>query len=57
MHIAPPDDRFHYKKCGHEDLYISVQSGNPLAFYVLMVMTVLMYRNMLWNCILYFCTR
>lgn len=32
-HIAPPDDQFHYKKCGHEDLYISVQPGNPLAFY------------------------
>ena len=32
-HIVPPDERFHYKKCGHEDLYISVQPGNPLAFY------------------------
>ena len=32
-HIAPPNDRFHYKMCGHEDLNISVQPGNPLAFY------------------------
>ena len=32
-HMVPQDDRFCYKKCGHEDLFISVQPGNPLAFY------------------------
>lgn len=32
-HYEPQDDRFFYKKCGHEDLFISVHPGNPLAFY------------------------
>ncbi len=32
-HFAPLDPGFHYKKCGHEDLFISVLPGNPLAFY------------------------
>lgn len=32
-HFHPEEDRFFSKKCGHEDLYISVQPGNPLAFY------------------------
>lgn len=33
MHFAPDSRRFFCKKCGHEDLFISVQPGNPLAFY------------------------
>lgn len=33
MHFAPEGRRFFCKKCGHEDLFISVQPGNPLAFY------------------------
>lgn len=32
-HFQPEEDRYFSKKCGHEDLYISVQPGNPLAFY------------------------
>lgn len=33
MHFAPEGRQFFCKKCGHEDLFISVQPGNPLAFY------------------------
>ncbi|HIT05418.1 MAG TPA: LysR family transcriptional regulator [Candidatus Scybalocola faecipullorum] len=33
LHQEPDNDLFYSKKCGHEDLYISVQPGNPLAFY------------------------
>ena len=33
LHEKPDSDVFYYKKCGHEDLFISVHPGNPLAFY------------------------
>ena len=33
LHQKPDSDLFYSKKCGHEDLYISVHPGNPLAFY------------------------
>ena len=33
LHEPPGDDVFCWKKCGHEDLYISVTPGDPLAFY------------------------
>lgn len=33
LHEKPDSDEFYYKKCGHEDLFISVHPGNPLAFY------------------------
>ena len=32
-HFAPQDPGFYCKKCGHEDLFISVHPGNPLTFY------------------------
>ncbi len=32
-HFAPQDPSFYCKKCGHEDLFISVHPGNPLTFY------------------------
>lgn len=32
-HFEPKDSKFYYKKCGHEDLFISVHPGNPLTFY------------------------
>lgn len=32
-HNAPDPDRFYGKKCGHEDLFISVVSSDPLTFY------------------------
>lgn len=33
MHFKPEGDEFFCKKCGHEDLYISLTPGNPLTFY------------------------
>lgn len=33
MHYQPKDDIFFSKKCGHEDLYISLMPGSPLTFY------------------------
>lgn len=33
LHEAPDPAVFYSKKCGHEDLFISVKPGNPLAFY------------------------
>lgn len=33
VHEEPIGDLFYYKKCGHEDLYISLDPSNPLAFY------------------------
>ena len=33
VHEPPEGDAFFSKKCGHEDLFISVTPGNPLAFY------------------------
>lgn len=33
VHERPEGDAFFSKKCGHEDLFISVTPGNPLAFY------------------------
>ncbi len=33
-HFAPEDTQsFAYKKCGHEDLFLSVTTNNPLTFY------------------------
>ena len=32
-HFEPKDPMFYHKKCGHEDLFISVYPGNPLTFY------------------------
>lgn len=32
-HFKPEDDLFHCKRCGHEDLFISLAPGNPLTFY------------------------
>lgn len=33
MHFLPESSLFYGKKCGHEDLFISLDPGNPLAFY------------------------
>ena len=33
LHYKPEDDAFFCKKCGSERLYMSLPSGNPLAFY------------------------
>lgn len=32
-HYRPEGSLFHSKKCGHEDLFISLAPGNPLTFY------------------------
>ncbi|MBR5959984.1 MAG: LysR family transcriptional regulator [Clostridia bacterium] len=32
-HFQPEGNEFHWKKCGHEDLFISVSPSNPLTFY------------------------
>ena len=32
-HFQPEGNEFHWKKCGHEDLFISVIPSNPLTFY------------------------
>lgn len=33
VHEKPQGENFYWKKCGHEDLYISLMPGNPLSFY------------------------
>ena len=33
MHYKPEDSSFYIQKCGHEQLYVSLASGDPLAFY------------------------
>ena len=33
MHKSPEDNDFFSKKCGHEDLFVSVVPGDPLSFY------------------------
>lgn len=33
IHWKPDDPDLFYKKCGHEDLFISLTSSNPLTFY------------------------
>lgn len=33
LHEKPEDDKFYAKKCGHEDLYISLRPSDPLTFY------------------------
>lgn len=33
VHEKPIDPCFTYVKCGHESLYISLKTGNPLSFY------------------------
>ena len=33
LHEDPKDKEIHVKKCGHEDLFISLLPGDPLAFY------------------------
>lgn len=33
IHEAPHDDHLYVKKCGHEELYISVKPSDPLSFY------------------------
>lgn len=34
VHEKPADeDKFYFKKCGHEDLYISLRPSDPLTFY------------------------
>lgn len=33
LHEDPKDPEIHIKKCGHEDLFISLMPGDPLAFY------------------------
>ena len=32
-HDEPAGDMYHWKKCGHEDLFMALTPGNPLAFY------------------------
>lgn len=32
-HAVPDSDRFFWKKCGHEDLYIALAPSDPLTFY------------------------
>ena len=31
VHEQPKGEQFHWKKCGHEDLFISLMPENPLA--------------------------
>ena len=33
VHEEPADPLFYYKKCGHEDLFVSLDPSNPLTFY------------------------
>lgn len=33
LHEEPEDEEFTFKKCGHEDLYVSVPPSDPLTFY------------------------
>ena len=33
LHEDPKDNNIHVKKCGHEDLFISLMPGDPLTFY------------------------
>lgn len=33
LHKDPEDEEIYVKKCGHEDLFISLMPGDPLAFY------------------------
>lgn len=33
VHEVPADERYAYKKCGHEDLFVSLDPSNPLTFY------------------------
>ncbi len=33
LHEKPEDEMIYAKKCGHEDLYISLMPGDPLTFY------------------------
>ncbi|MBQ7433607.1 MAG: LysR family transcriptional regulator [Lachnospiraceae bacterium] len=33
LHEKPDDEDIYYKKCGHEDLYISLMPSDPLTFY------------------------
>lgn len=33
VHEKPPEDLFYSKKCGHEDLYMSLRPSDPLTFY------------------------
>lgn len=33
LHESPSDERIYTKKCGHEELYLSLVPGDPLAFY------------------------
>ena len=33
LHYAPDDPDIYAKKCGHEDLFISLTPGDPLTFY------------------------
>lgn len=33
LHQKPEDKLIHAKKCGHEELYISLMPGDPLTFY------------------------
>ena len=33
VHEKPDDSSIYSKKCGHEDLYLSLKAGDPLAFY------------------------
>lgn len=33
VHEKPQKDSFHYKKCGHENLFVSLAPSNPLTFY------------------------
>ena len=33
VHSKPEDSCYHYVKCGHESLYISLKAGNSLTFY------------------------
>lgn len=33
VHEKPEGDAFFYKKCGHEDLFVSLDPSNPLTFY------------------------
>lgn len=33
LHMPPADEDIYFKKCGHEDLYISLLPSDPLTFY------------------------
>ena len=47
LHEKPNDEYIYAKKCGHEDLYISLMPGEPLTFYPELHLSDLNGRSML----------